>query len=45
MPLAHPEVRLTSGRLLVTVSRNTTSLDQLVAHPEIGRPLFAEIDR
>ena len=45
MPLAHPEVPLTSGRLLVTISRNTTSLDQLVEHPEIARPLFAEVDR
>ncbi|RBY97675.1 hypothetical protein DQ237_01745 [Blastococcus sp. TF02-8] len=44
-PLAHPEVALTSGRLLVSVSRNTTDLGRLLADPEVGRPLFAEIDR
>ena len=44
-PLAHPEVPLSSGALLVSVSRNTTDLAQLLARPEVGRPLFAEIPR
>ncbi|MPQ98380.1 DUF4185 domain-containing protein [Modestobacter sp. I12A-02628] len=44
-PLAHPDVELASGRLLVSVSRNSTSYDSLVADPRIGRPTFAEIPR
>ncbi len=44
-PLAHPEVPLRSGGLLVSVSRNTTDLAQLLDRPEVGRPLFAEIAR
>ena len=44
-PLAHPEVPLSSGGLLVSVSRNTTDLAQLLDRPEVGRPLFAEIPR
>ncbi|MGX5657290.1 DUF4185 domain-containing protein [Geodermatophilus nigrescens] len=44
-PLAHPEVPLASGGLLVSVSRNTTDLAQLLAEPEVGRPLFAEVPR
>ena len=42
-PLAHPEIPLTSGRLLVTISRNTTDGKRLVEDPELGRPKFAEI--
>jgi hypothetical protein len=42
-PLAHPEVPLTSGRLLVTVSRNTTDSQRLLEDPELGRPTFGEI--
>jgi len=45
MPLAHPEVRLTSGKLLVSVSRNTTDLKALLANPKIGRPYFVEVPR
>jgi hypothetical protein len=44
-PLAHPEVRLASGRLLVSVSRNTTSLQKLFDDPEVGRPYFVEVAR
>jgi hypothetical protein len=44
-PLAHPEVALRSGKLLVSVSRNTTDLQRLVSHPEIGRPRFVEVAR
>jgi hypothetical protein len=44
-PLAHPEIPLESGDLLVSVSRNTTDLARLLAHPEVGRPLFAEVPR
>ncbi|RYP82630.1 DUF4185 domain-containing protein [Nocardioides guangzhouensis] len=42
-PLAHPEVPLTSGKLLVTISRNTTDGKRLLEDPELGRPKFAEI--
>ncbi|HEY1133531.1 MAG TPA: hypothetical protein VGE77_03070 [Nocardioides sp.] len=42
-PLAHPEVPLANGRLLVSVSRNTTDLARLLADPEVGRPVFTEI--
>jgi hypothetical protein len=45
MPLAHPEVRLESGKLLVSVSRNTTDLKALLANPKIGRPYFVEVPR
>ncbi|WP_353951609.1 DUF4185 domain-containing protein [Knoellia sp. S7-12] len=44
-PLAHPEVPLANGKLLVSISRNTTDLARLEQNPEIGRPKFAEIDR
>ena len=44
-PLAHPEVRLRSGKLLVSVSRNTSDLQRLLDHPQVGRPYFAEVDR
>lgn len=43
-PLAHPEVPLADGKLLVSISRNTTDLARLKQNPEIGRPRFAEID-
>lgn len=42
-PLAHPELTTPSGALLVTMSRTTTRFDDLLAHPERGRPLFLEI--
>jgi hypothetical protein len=44
-PLAHPEIRLRSGKLLVSVSRNTTDLQRLLARPQIGRPRFVEVAR
>lgn len=42
-PLAHPDVPLSSGNLLVSISRNTTDPHQLLADPEVGRPVFVEI--
>lgn len=44
-PLAHPEVPLANGKLLVTISRNTTDPQQLFDDPEVGRPVFAEVER
>ena len=41
-PLAHPEIPLVSGKLLVSISRNTTDLGRLVKDPQVGRPLFVE---
>lgn len=43
-PLAHPEVPLESGKLLVSISRNTTDLAALLKNPRLGRPQFAQID-
>ena len=42
-PLAHPEVPLADGNLLVSISRNTTDPQQLFADPEVGLPEFAEV--
>jgi hypothetical protein len=44
-PLAHPEIPLADGRLLVSVSRNTTDVTKLFQDPEIGRPYFVEVPR
>lgn len=44
-PLAHPEVPLANGKLLVSISRNTTDPQQLFADPEVGLPEFAEVAR
>ncbi|WP_243057780.1 DUF4185 domain-containing protein [Nocardioides sp. SR21] len=44
-PLAHPEVPLSNGKLLVSISRNTTDPQQLFADPEVGLPEFAEVAR
>ncbi|GAA2155208.1 hypothetical protein GCM10009844_42000 [Nocardioides koreensis] len=44
-PLAHPEVPLKSGDLLVSISRNTTDLQRLLKDPEIGRPEFVALPR
>ncbi len=44
-PLAHPEVELASGDLLVSVSRNTSDFQRLIDDPEIGRPYFVELPR
>jgi hypothetical protein len=42
-PLAHPEISLASGALLVSISHNTTDAAQLLADPELGRPVFVEV--
>ncbi|GAA4363962.1 DUF4185 domain-containing protein [Nocardioides caricicola] len=44
-PLAHPEVPLANGKLLVSISRNTTDPQQLFEDPEVGLPEFAEVER
>ena len=44
-PLAHPEVPLKSGDLLVSISRNTTDLQRLFKDPQIGRPEFVALPR
>ncbi|WP_406830722.1 DUF4185 domain-containing protein [Pedococcus sp. KACC 23699] len=44
-PLAHPGIRLADGRLLISISRNTTDFGRLLSEPTLGRPVFAEIDR
>jgi hypothetical protein len=44
-PLGHPEIALASGRLLISISRNTSDFQRLADNPVIGRPLFAEVER
>ena len=44
-PLAHPGITLADGRLLISISRNTTDFGRLLTDPSLGRPVFAEIDR
>ena len=44
-PLAHPGIRLADGKLLISISRNTTDFGRLLSEPALGRPVFAEIDR
>lgn len=44
-PLGHPEIRLASGRLLISVSRNTSDLRRLIDDPTVGRPRFAEVEQ
>ena len=44
-PLAHPGIELADGRLLISISRNTTDFGRLLRDPTLGRPVFAEIDR
>ena len=44
-PLAHPEIPLASGDLLVSISRNTTDLDRLLSDPQVGRPEFVSLPR
>lgn len=44
-PLGHPEIPLESGKLLVSISRNTTDLRKLLREPEqVGRPVFTEVE-
>ncbi|MPQ98378.1 DUF4185 domain-containing protein [Modestobacter sp. I12A-02628] len=42
-PLAHPDVELASGRLLVSISRNTLDFARLLEDPTAGQPVFTEI--
>jgi len=42
-PLAHPEVPMANGKLLVSVSRNTTDLQRLLKDPELGVPRFVQV--
>ncbi len=42
-PVAHPEIPIASGELLVGVSRNPEDLGDLVANPRLGRPWFTQI--
>jgi hypothetical protein len=42
-PLAHPQVPLGTGQLLVAVSRNTTDFRRLVEDPELGVVEFLEV--
>lgn len=42
-PLAHPLIALADGKLLISISRNTTDFRRLLAQPALGRPVFAEI--
>ncbi|WP_375493499.1 DUF4185 domain-containing protein [uncultured Jatrophihabitans sp.] len=44
-PLAHPEITMADGGLLVSVSRNTTDLARLGAEPSLGVPRFVETKR
>lgn len=44
-PLAHPSIRLKSGQLLVSISRNTTDLSALAKDPQRGRPIFVAVPR
>ena len=44
-PLAHPEVPLANGKLLVSISRNTTDPQRLFDDPEVGVPEFAQVPR
>ncbi len=42
-PLAHPEIPLASGQLLVSISRNTNDFQHLIDDPEVGRPEFVQV--
>lgn len=42
-PIAHPEIGLDSGKLLISVSRNSSDFGELLRNPRVGRPYFAEI--
>jgi hypothetical protein len=44
-PLSHPDIRTPSGRLLVSVSRNTSEIEDLFDYPQLGRVLFEEVPR
>ncbi len=42
-PLAHPEQRLRDGRLLVSISRNSTSASAIAAHADLYKPQFFSV--
>ncbi|WP_186526186.1 DUF4185 domain-containing protein [Leekyejoonella antrihumi] len=42
-PLAHPDLPLADGNLLVSLSRSPTNLTSLLADPALGRPDFIEV--
>jgi hypothetical protein len=42
-PLAHPQIPLGTGQLLVAVSRNTTDFRRLVQDPDLGVVEFVEV--
>ncbi|WP_460467938.1 DUF4185 domain-containing protein [Calidifontibacter terrae] len=42
-PLAHPELTLADGKLLVSYSRNPTDQNRLLTEPALGRPRFLEV--
>ena len=42
-PLAHPEIPVAPGHLLVSVSRNSADFQEVIDDPKKGRPLFAEV--
>lgn len=44
-PLAHPEIPVAPGHLLITVSRNSADFQEVIDDPTKGRPLFAEVDQ
>jgi hypothetical protein len=44
-PLAHPEIPLASGDLLVSISRNTNDFQRLLKDPKVGRPFFVQLPR
>jgi hypothetical protein len=43
--LAHPEIRLADGRLLVTVCRNSTDLARVWADADLYKPQFSAVPR
>ncbi|AKU17232.1 DUF4185 domain-containing protein [Luteipulveratus mongoliensis] len=44
-PLAHPELPLSNGKLLVSMSRNPKAFSDLLRDPRRGRPVFVEVPR
>lgn len=42
-PLSHPDIRTASGSLLVSVSRNTTDIEELYDRPQSARVFFYEV--
>ena len=43
-PLAHPELPLQNGELLVSISKNTTDFRRFVEEPELGVPKYVDVD-